>query len=166
MLFAERFREPIRSGDVTVTFRRWKRRQVVTGRRYRTVAGIVEVGAVEVVVPADSGDADAVAAGFTSADEPDPRESLARSAPSIEEIDEIDRLDRASLHGARARSAAVRLAAERTQDLELRIGVDATLVFADKQALVRWTVAGQRLATLLDEEVCRVEGPAEPAKPT
>jgi hypothetical protein len=49
MLFEQRFWEPIVRGEVTVTFRRWKRRQVVAGHRYRTPRGMIEVTEVDVV---------------------------------------------------------------------------------------------------------------------
>jgi hypothetical protein len=53
VLFTKRFWEPIASGVVTVTYRRWKRPQAVPGRRYRTAAGILEVTAVDEVLPSD-----------------------------------------------------------------------------------------------------------------
>ena len=59
MLFEQRFWEPIARGEVTVTFRRWKRRQVAAGRRYRTAGGIIEVDAVDVVDASDITEADA-----------------------------------------------------------------------------------------------------------
>ena len=89
-------------------------------------------------------------------------------------------------------TAAVRLAAERSQELELRVGVevggvddgrhtlhlrrsvldhtpgvdatvDASIVFTDKDALVRWAAGGERLPALLDEGTCRITGSAESA---
>jgi hypothetical protein len=59
MRFEQRLREGIHDGSVTVTFRRWKRRQVVPGGRYRTGTGMVVVDSVDVVDPAtiDAGDA-------------------------------------------------------------------------------------------------------------
>jgi hypothetical protein len=127
MLFAPRFRPGILDGSITLTFRRWKRRQAFAGRRYRTPAGMLEVEAVDVVVPAQISDADARRAGFDSRDavlaalrgdpgdpiyrvrfhpvrEPDPRDVLARDdalgAPEVAEIDRrLARLDRASSHG-------------------------------------------------------------------
>ena len=108
MLFAQRFWEPVARGEVTVTFRRWKRRQVIAGHRYRTghrIVGrmIIEVDDVREVDPARIGKADARRAGFPDAetlvaqlrgdddlpvyriafhvvDEPDPRSVLAASA--------------------------------------------------------------------------------------
>ena len=112
---------------MTVTFRRWKRRQAVAGNRYRTPAGIIQADSVEVVDPVSIGDADARRSGYPSApalraelpgandlplyrvefhlvDEPDPRAELAASddlsADDLAEIDRrLERLDRASSHG-------------------------------------------------------------------
>ena len=83
-----------------MAFRRWRLRQVVTGRRYRTGLDIVEVESVDVVATGDITAADAIAAGYASPEqllaglrgpadlpvyrirfrltvEPDPRERLA-----------------------------------------------------------------------------------------
>ena len=124
MLFQARFWPLIVDGSVTVTFRRWKRRQVVAGNRYRTghrIVGrqMIEVDTIEVVEPASITDADAHRSGFPDAvtlrgdlrgdpelpvyriefhrvDEPDPRSVLAATADlSPAERSEIDtRLDR------------------------------------------------------------------------
>jgi hypothetical protein len=122
-----RFREGVASGAVTLTFRRWKRLQVVVGRTYRTAAGRIVVDAVDVVDPARITTADARRAGFASppevrselrgtpdlptyrirfhaAADPDPRAALAADAAldatTVEEIRaRLARLDRASSHG-------------------------------------------------------------------
>ena len=127
MLFQKRFWEPIRAGEMTLTFRRWKRRQAVPGNRYRTPAGIVEVSSVDIVEPGAITDAEARRACHESAealisdlrgdsalpiyriafrfvDEPDPRQLLAEDDDlddaDIAEIDRrLDRLDKASKHG-------------------------------------------------------------------
>jgi hypothetical protein len=126
-LFSQRFWAGIQDGSITVTFRRWKRQQVLAGRRYRTPAGIIEVDAVKPVDPARITNADARRAGFVSADalrselrgddtmatyriafravhDPDPRSELAAdstlSADDVAAIDKrLDRLDAASSHG-------------------------------------------------------------------
>lgn len=127
MLFEQRFREGVAHGRVTVTFRRWRRRQVVAGRRYRTPIGRIEVEAVDVVDESAVSDADARAAGYPDRhalvadlrgppDLPlyrvrfhavageDPRDVLAAD-PSLAEADvaEVDRrlarLDRAAAGG-------------------------------------------------------------------
>ncbi len=67
MLFEQRYAAAIADGSLTLTFRRWRRSQVVAGHRYRTAAGMLEVEAVEVVTPEAITDADAARAGFASA---------------------------------------------------------------------------------------------------
>jgi len=127
MLFEQRYRQAIADGSVTLTFRRWRRRQVVVGHRYRTAAGRIEVEAVDVVEPSSITDAEARRAGAQSAaelmaglrggedlplyrvrfhavDEPDPRDELAAtselSAEDVVELDrQLDRLDASSSHG-------------------------------------------------------------------
>jgi hypothetical protein len=128
MLFEQRFWELIARGEVTVTFRRWKRRQALPGRRYRTAGGMIEVDAVDVIDVSAITEADAVAGAYPSraalvadlrgtpdlplyrirfhtVDEPDPRAVLAATgALTPAEVEELtrrlDRLDRASTHGA------------------------------------------------------------------
>jgi hypothetical protein len=105
MLLEQRARDGILAGTITVLFRRWRSPQVVAGRRYRTTAGLLDVEAVDVVQPADLTTADARLAGYASigellsdlrgdesasifrlvvrpapADEPDPRDVLARKS--------------------------------------------------------------------------------------
>jgi hypothetical protein len=117
----------IADGTITLTFRRWKRRQAIAGHRYRTGGGIIEVDSVDIVDPSVVTDADARRAGFDSrasllADlhgpddlpmsrvafhlvaEPDPRQTLADSerltADDVADIDRrLERLDRASPRG-------------------------------------------------------------------
>jgi hypothetical protein len=128
VLFEQRFWEPISRGEVTVTFRRWKRRQALAGRRYRTAGGLIEIEAVDVVTASDITEADARAGLYPSAaaliadlrgtadldlyrirfhtvDGPDPRTVLAESSrlgdDDLIELDtRLGRLDRASRHGA------------------------------------------------------------------
>ena len=128
MLVQARFREAIASGAVTLTFRRWKRSQVVAGNTYRTAAGRLVVDAVDVVDPERITDADAKRAGFSSRAEllrelrgandlptyrvrfrpavgPDARSLLAATVTlSDDEVAELRRrlarLDRASSHGS------------------------------------------------------------------
>ena len=127
MLFEKRFWEPVASGEVTVTFRRWKKRQVVVGNHYRTPRGLIEVTALDVVEEADITERDARAGGYPSAAAmiadlrgtpdlplyrirfrpvagPDPRAELAGSdeltPADVQELDRrLERLDRASRHG-------------------------------------------------------------------
>lgn len=128
MLIQIRFRDAIASGAVTLTFRRWRRPQVVAGNTYRTAAGRIVVEAIDVVDPARITHADAKRAGFATKEEvldalrgeaefptyrirfrpaagPDPRSELAAraelSAADLAELRRrLDRLDRASSHGS------------------------------------------------------------------
>jgi len=132
VLFAKRFWPGIADGSVTLTFRRWKQRQAVPGRAYRTAAGIIDVNAVTVVDPSEITDDEARAAGypdaaalvadlrgepglpvfrigFALAARPDPRTELANDAHlSSDDVTAItrrlDRLDAASPWGAWTRS--------------------------------------------------------------
>jgi hypothetical protein len=127
MLIQMRFREAIERGEVTLTFRRWKRPQVVAGNTYRTAAGRIVVEAVDVVDPDRISAADARRAGFASraellgelrgtehlptyrvrfhpAADADPRAALAATgALTPADVDDIARrlarLDRSSSHG-------------------------------------------------------------------
>jgi len=123
-----RYREAIERGDVTLTFRRWRRSQVVAGRTYRTAAGRLVVTSVDVVDPDRISDRDARATGAPDADalradlrgeegwtvfriglapatDPDPRAALQAdddlSPDDVADIDRrLERLDRASSWGA------------------------------------------------------------------
>jgi hypothetical protein len=100
VLFERRLREGIQRGDVTVAFRRWRRRQVVPGNRYRTGAELIEVTSLRQIAPEAVTPPDARRAGYASVPEllaglrggpevplyrvdfrrvdgPDPREALA-----------------------------------------------------------------------------------------
>lgn len=127
MLFRQSFWPGIRDGSITLTFRHWKRRQVLAGRRYRTAAGILEVEKVTEVEPASVTDREARKSGYASAaalvadlrdepglalfriqfhlvTEPDPRAELAGTdALTPDDVADIERrlarLDRASTHG-------------------------------------------------------------------
>ena len=64
MLFERRLRDGLADGSITVALRRWKRTQVLPGRRYRSPDGLVAVTQVDVVDAID--EATAHAAGFAS----------------------------------------------------------------------------------------------------
>jgi hypothetical protein len=142
VLFEQRFWARIADGTVTVTFRRWKRRQVVVGNRYRTPVGFIDVDAIDVVDPAAITDAEAQRSGYPSADAlraelrgdvsletyriafhfvggPDPRAELAATA-ALSDADRADidkrlaRMDKASSHGPWTRQV-LRLIAERPE---------------------------------------------------
>lgn len=122
-----RFKPGVTSGEITVTFRRWRRPQVVAGRLYRTVVGRLAIDAVDVVPRRAITRADAIRSGYPSAaallrelpgeeslpiyrvefhlyDGPDEREQLSQDA-TLSEADvaaittRLDRLDRASAIG-------------------------------------------------------------------
>lgn len=156
MLFEARAWPGIADGSITLTLRRWKRRQAIAGHRYRTGAGIIEVDRVDVVDAAAVTDADARRAGYDSrgslvADlrgaeelplyrvafhlvaEPDPRAVLAEidrlSNEDIDEIDRrLDRLDRSSPRGSWT-AATLEIIADRP---EVRAGDLAALVGRDR----------------------------------
>ena len=109
MRFEQRLRDGIHSGGTVLAFRRWKRSQVVPGRRYRTGIDMVEVESVDVVDPSSVDAAQACEAGYASVgdllaslrgdpalpiyrirlrriDGPDPRDELAHAA-SLTEAD-------------------------------------------------------------------------------
>jgi hypothetical protein len=127
VLFEQRLRDGIHSGAIVLAFRRWKRRQVVPGRRYRTGMDLVEVESVDVVEPSSVDAAQAREAGYASVgellaslrgdpalpvyrirlrriDAPDARDQLARAA-SLSEADvatiaaRLARMDSSSSRG-------------------------------------------------------------------
>jgi hypothetical protein len=101
--FEQRLRDGIHCGAIVVAFRRWKRSQVMPGRRYRTGIDIIEVESVDVVEPSSVDAAQAREAGYATVaelladlrgdpalpvyrirlrriDGPDPRDELASAA--------------------------------------------------------------------------------------
>jgi hypothetical protein len=139
VLFGQRFWRGIQDGSITCTFRRWRRPQVLAGRRYRTPAGRIEVDSVEAWTEDAITAHDVAAAGYASTDDlvgdlrpgedrtlyrirfhavdgPDPRDVLAADAAlgseQRAEIDRrLDRLDRASGHGPWTRATLAAIAA-------------------------------------------------------
>ena len=69
MRFEQRLRDGIHSGTIVLAFRRWKRCQVVSGRRYRTGIDMVEVESVDMVEPFSVDVAQAREAGYASVGE-------------------------------------------------------------------------------------------------
>lgn len=49
MEFSKELREDVLSGDISVSFRLWQRRNVLPGRRYRVGPGWIEVDSIELV---------------------------------------------------------------------------------------------------------------------
>jgi hypothetical protein len=139
VLWEARFGPLIADGSVTVTFRRWKRPQVVAGHRYRTPGGIIEVDSVGTVETNAIRRRDARSAGYSAVadlvddlrgdadlpvtritfhrvDEPDPRAELAATDHlTSDEITDIgrrlDRLDERSAHGLWTRATLDAIAA-------------------------------------------------------
>src|SRR5262245_18222140 len=125
--FEQRLRDGIHSGTVVLAFRRWRRSQVVPGRRYRTGIDMVEVESVDVVEPSSVDVAQAHEAGYASVGElladlrgdpalpvyrirlrridgPDPRDELARAARMSGAevaaiVGRLARMDRSSSRG-------------------------------------------------------------------
>ncbi len=64
MLFEQRFGAGIADGSITLTYRCWRRAQVVAGRRYRTPIGRIDVDSAEIVDPSTISEADARRAGY------------------------------------------------------------------------------------------------------
>jgi hypothetical protein len=138
VLFERRLREGIADGTISAAFRRWRRPQVVAGRRYRTGIGLVEVTAVDIVAIADVTDSDAREAGYPDAaalladltgpadaqlywlrlrriDEPDPGAVLAADDRLDDEAlayltRRLERLDRASPVGPWTRATLTAIA--------------------------------------------------------
>jgi hypothetical protein len=102
VLFERRLQEGLNNGSIRLAFRRWRRAQVVSGRRYRSPIGLIDIQGVSIVNGAISLE-DAKAAGYGSVEslladlkgapeasiyrielhpssEPDPREALAHDA--------------------------------------------------------------------------------------
>lgn len=127
MRFTKDAWDGLADGSITVTFRRWKRRQVVVGNHYRSPAGMLAVDECEVIVESDITDIDARNAGRSSKADalaklgpsskdtalyrvrfhlagPDPRTELAATAPDENELAEIAtrlaRLDARSSFGS------------------------------------------------------------------
>lgn len=69
MLIKDEVIEKIRTGSVTVLFRRWSRPGAKAGGTQMTQGGVVGIDSVSVVDEADITDADAVAAGYADRDD-------------------------------------------------------------------------------------------------
>ena len=59
--------ERIRSGEITLQFRRWRRRTVKAGGTLKTRLGIMQIGAITRIEAGDVTDNDARQAGFIDA---------------------------------------------------------------------------------------------------
>ena len=68
MQFRQPDQDAIARGELTLTFRRWRRPQARTGGRYRVGAQVIEVTSVDRIEPSEITAADALAAGHESAE--------------------------------------------------------------------------------------------------
>lgn len=78
--------EKIRSGEITLQFRRWRRRTVRSGGTLKTKVGVLQIGEIIPISAADVTDADVRRAGF--ADVPDFLKWLDTMKPG-----ELDRIE-------------------------------------------------------------------------
>jgi hypothetical protein len=94
VLFSQELRDDVLAGEITVSFRLWKRPKVKTGGRYPVGPGpdLIEVASIELILFADITDADMRRAG-----EPD-RETLRRRAAHAGPIDDGTLLYRVEFH--------------------------------------------------------------------
>jgi hypothetical protein len=90
--FSRELRNDVLGGDITLTIRLWKRRQVKRGGRYRVGLGEIEVDEIELLPFAAITPADVRRAG-----EPD-RETLRRRAAHAGPIDEDTLVYRIEFH--------------------------------------------------------------------
>jgi hypothetical protein len=90
--FSRQLRPAVLSGDITMTFRLWRRPQVKVGGRYRVGPGQIEVDSVELIPFAAIDEADLHRAG-----EPD-RESLRRRAAHAGPVQDDTLLYRIEFH--------------------------------------------------------------------
>jgi hypothetical protein len=102
--FSRGLREPVLTGDVTVSFRLWRRPKVKAGGRDRVGSGQIEVDVVDLVPFGTITDEEVTAAG-----EPD-RESLRRRAAHAGPITDDTLVYRIEFHAVGAGDGAARLA--------------------------------------------------------
>jgi hypothetical protein len=67
MLIKREILERIKSGEITLQFRRWKRRTVKPGGTLKTVVGVLGIGDIRRIAPEDVTDEDARNAGLVDA---------------------------------------------------------------------------------------------------
>lgn len=93
LLFKKPFWEGLRSGQITLTFRRWQKPHVRAGGRYRChPIGVLEVDAIELVTPLAITAGDARRAGFPS------REALIAYLGELGPITDASPIYRVELH--------------------------------------------------------------------
>jgi hypothetical protein len=67
MLIKREILERIKSGEITLQFRRWRRRTVKPGGTLKTVVGVLGIGGIRRIAPEDVTDEDARNAGLVDA---------------------------------------------------------------------------------------------------
>ena len=67
MLFKQKDLEGIKAGNITLSFRNWKKLSVNVGSEIKTTVGVVKIGSIREVKLEDITDEEAKAAGFASA---------------------------------------------------------------------------------------------------
>ena len=92
MEFSKELHDDIAAGDITVSYRLWRRPPVKVGGRYRVGRGAIEVDGIALVPFADISEADVRRAG-----EPD-REALRRRAAHAGPIADDTLLHRIAFH--------------------------------------------------------------------
>jgi hypothetical protein len=95
MEFSKELREDVLSGDITVSFRLWRRRKVLPGRRYPVGGGWIEVESIELVPFSAIDEADVRRAGETDL------EALRRRAAHAGPIDDDTLVYRIEFHAVR-----------------------------------------------------------------
>jgi hypothetical protein len=90
--FSRELRNDVLAGEITVSFRLWRRPQVKAGGRYRVAGGRIEVDSVDLVPFSSIDDADLRRSG-----EPD-RESLRRRAAHAGPVADDTLLYRVEFH--------------------------------------------------------------------
>jgi hypothetical protein len=93
LLFKKAFHEGLKSGEITLTFRRWQKPHVKPGGRYRChPIGVLEVDAVKLVTVKSLTSRDAKRAGFAS------REALVGYLAELGPLDDETEIHRVELH--------------------------------------------------------------------
>ena len=92
VIFSRELRDDVAAGDITVTFRLWRRPHAKIGGRYHVGHSVIEVDSMDLVVFSKISGADVRRAG-----EPD-RESLRRRAAHAGPIDDTTLLYRVGFH--------------------------------------------------------------------
>lgn len=92
MMFSRDLREPVASGEVTVSIRLWSRPQVKEGGRYRTAGVVIEIDSIEVLPFSAVTDGDVAASGEVD------RESLRDRASHARPIGDDTLVHRVEFH--------------------------------------------------------------------